>query len=341
MHFHVAGALEFLVDHVVHARTGFDQRGRDDGQRAAFLDVTGGAEEALRTLQRVGVHTAGQDLARCRDHGVVGARQAGDRVQQDHDVLLHFDQALGFFQHHLGDLHVAGGRFVEGRGDHFAAHRTLHLGHFLGTLVDQQHDQGHVRMVRGDRVRDVLQHDRLARLRRGDQQAALALADRRDQVDDAAGDVLGAVHVALQAQRLLRVQRGQVLEQDAVLRGFRRFAIDLVDLDQREVALAVLRGTHFPFDRITRMQVEAADLRRRDVDVVGRCHVARVRRAQETETVRQHLERAVAEDLFACFRALLQDREHQFLLAQAGCVVDIEADRHFQQRGNVHRLQFR
>jgi hypothetical protein len=108
-----------------------------------------------------------------------------------------------------------------------------------------------------------------------------------------------AVHVALEAQRLVRVQRRQVFEQDAVLRGFRRFAVDLVHLYQCKVALAVFRRAHFAFDRVTRMQVEAADLRRRDIDVVGRCHVARIGRAQEAEAVRQYLERAVAENLFA------------------------------------------
>ena len=45
--FHVAGALELLEDHFVHARAGVDQRGGDDGQRAALLDVAGRAEEAL------------------------------------------------------------------------------------------------------------------------------------------------------------------------------------------------------------------------------------------------------------------------------------------------------
>src|SRR5690606_8460520 len=71
---HVAGALELLVDHVVHARAGVDQRGGDDGQRAAFLDVAGGAEEALRPVQGVGVDAAGEHLAGRGNHGVVGAR---------------------------------------------------------------------------------------------------------------------------------------------------------------------------------------------------------------------------------------------------------------------------
>jgi hypothetical protein len=76
-----------------------------------------------------------------RDDGVVGAAQAGDRVEQDDDVALVLDQALGLFDHHFGDLHVARGGFVEGRGDNLALHAALHVGDFLGALVDQQHDQ--------------------------------------------------------------------------------------------------------------------------------------------------------------------------------------------------------
>jgi hypothetical protein len=71
--FRIAGALELFEDHFVHAAAGIDQRGGDDGQRAAFLDVARRAEEALRPLQRVGVDAAGQHLAGRRHHGVVGA----------------------------------------------------------------------------------------------------------------------------------------------------------------------------------------------------------------------------------------------------------------------------
>ena len=59
----IAGALELFEDDFVHAAAGVDQRGGDDGERAAFLDVARGAEEALRPLQRVGVDAAGQHLA--------------------------------------------------------------------------------------------------------------------------------------------------------------------------------------------------------------------------------------------------------------------------------------
>ena len=112
----------------------------------------------------------------------------------------------------------------------------------------------------------------------------------------AAGDVLLGLDVALEHHRLVGEQRRQVLEQDLVLRVLRRLAVDLVDLDQREVALAVLRRADLAFDRVAGVQVEAADLRRRDVDVVGAGEVAGVGRAQEAEAVGQHFEHAVAED---------------------------------------------
>src|SRR5271166_4103759 len=50
----VPGALELFEDDFVHARTGIDERGGDDRQRAAFFDIPRRAEETLWPLQRVG-----------------------------------------------------------------------------------------------------------------------------------------------------------------------------------------------------------------------------------------------------------------------------------------------
>ncbi len=194
-------------------------------------------------------------------------------------------------------------------------------------------------MVLLDRVRDVLKHHGLAGLRRGDQQAALALADRRDHVDDAARDVFFAAHFTFEQQHLVRVQRRQVFEHDLVLRGFRRLAVDLVHLHQREIALAVFRRAHFTFDRVAGMQIEAADLRRADINIVRARQIRGFRRAQEAEAVRQHFERAVAEDRFASLGALFKNGEHQFLLAQAVRTFDLEAIGHLDQFGHVLSLK--
>mgnify|MGYP003693909197 CR=1 FL=1 len=148
---------------------------------------------------------------------VVGARQARDRVEEDHDVALVLDQALRLLDDHLGDLHVALRRLVEGRGDDLALDRALHVGDFLGPLVDEQHDERDLRMIRRDGVRQRLEDHRLPGTRRRDDQAALPLSDRADDVEDARGDVSGASRL----DPLLRVQGCQVVEEDLLARDVR------------------------------------------------------------------------------------------------------------------------
>ena len=249
------------------------------------------------------------------------------------------DQALGLLQHHLGHLHVARGRLVEGRGDHLALHRARHVGDFLRPLVDQQHDQVAFRMVGGDRVRQVLQHHGLAGARRRDDQRALALALRRDQVDDAAGDVLAGRILVLELQPLVGIERRQVVEVDPVADLLRLVEIDLVDLEQGEIALAVLGRADLALDRVAGPQAEAPHLARAHIDVVRAGQVVGLGRAQEAEPVGQHFEHAVAVDGGVVLRQLLQDREHHVLAAQGAGVLDLQAFGEFEQLGRRLVLQ--
>ena len=189
--------------------------------------------------------------------GVVGAREAGDRVEQDDDVLLVLDQALGLLDDHLGDLHVALRRLVERRRDDLALDRALHVGDFFRPLVDEQDDQVDLGMVGGDAVGDVLQQHRLAGARRRDDQAALPLADRDHQVHDARRQVVGR---GFELDPLLRVERRQVLEEDLLADAIGRLEVDRFDLDQREVALALFRLADLAADGVAGLQVELADL---------------------------------------------------------------------------------
>lgn len=51
---------------------------------------------------------------------------------------LAFDKALGFFEHHFADLHMALRRFVERGADDFGIlDRALHIRHFFGTFIDE------------------------------------------------------------------------------------------------------------------------------------------------------------------------------------------------------------
>ena len=179
-------------------------------------------------------------------------------------------------------------------------------------------------MVGRDRVGDVLQQHRLAGARLRHDQRALALAERRHQIDDARRDVLAGRVVDLHLQPLRRIERRQIVEMDLVPDFFRIVEIDRVDLEQREIALALLRAADRPLDRIAGLQREAPDLRGRDVDVVGTRQIVGVGRAQEAETVLQHFDDAVADDLDVLAGELLQDREHQLLLAHDAGVLDLE-----------------
>ncbi|MNI67026.1 hypothetical protein D3C73_1226280 [compost metagenome] len=125
-----------------------------------------------------------------------------------------------------------------------------------------------------------------------------------------------------------------------MLDRFGRHAVDLVHLDQRKVAFAILRRAHFTFDGIAGVQVETADLRGRDVDVVRAGQIRGLGRAQETEAVRQDFQDAVAKDLLALLGAPFHDGEHQLLLAQAVGVLDFQASGHFEQLRDMQRLQF-
>ena len=126
-------------------------------------------------------------------------------------------------------------------------------------------------MFVGDRVGDLLQHERLAGLGRRDDEAALALADRGDEVDDAGRELLG---LGLEAQALLRVERGQLAELDAVRGLLDGQAVDRVDLDDRVVLLAaalllaLARLADGADDGVALAQVVLLDLAERDVDVV-------------------------------------------------------------------------
>jgi len=119
----------------------------------------------------------------------------------------------------------------------------------------------------------MLEHHRLTGFRRRNQQAALAFADGRNQVDQAAGNVFLCLDVAFQVQTLGREQRGQVLEQDLVLGLLGRTAIDLVYLHQRKIALTFFGRADLAFDGIASVQIETSNLRRANVNVIRACQI--------------------------------------------------------------------
>ena len=275
--FGVAGALELLEDHRVAGGTGLDHGGGDDGQGATVLDIAGSPEEPLRRVERCRVDTAGQDASRRRRSVVVGAAQAGDRVEQHHHILALLHQSLRTLDGQLGSLGVIGRRAVEGGGDDLTLDRALHIGDFLRSLIDEHDHQMAFRVIAGNRVGDVL-HDRgLAGLGWRDDQGTLALADRHDEVDDAGGQLLRS---GLQAQPLIGVERGQLAELGTIAGILDRTAIDAVKAHQwiellaLVVRVALFGYSHRTGDGVATAQSVLADHIHRDVYVVGAGQIA-------------------------------------------------------------------
>ena len=194
-------------------------------------------------------------------------------------------------------------------------------------------------MVVGDRPGDVLEQHGLADARRRDDQRALALALRRDDVDHPRRLVLDGRIGAIEGQLLVRIERGEIVEIDPVADGVGIVEIDLGDADEAEIALALLGAANLAFDRVAGPEAELADLVGRDVDVVGAGQIVGIGRAQEAEAVLQHLDRALAHDLVAAVGADLEDREHQLLLAQGRRAFDAELLGHRHQLGGGFLLE--
>jgi len=92
-------------------------------------------------------------------------------------------------------------------------------------------------MVLDDRLGDVLQQDRLAGARLGNDQAALSLADRRQQVHDARGQ---RFRPGFQDDLLVRVDRRQLVKiSTRVL--VRRPALDLFDAKEARAGALLVR----------------------------------------------------------------------------------------------------
>jgi hypothetical protein len=111
------------------------------------------------------------------------------------------------------------------------------------------------------------------------------------------------------------------------------FEIDRVDLEQREIALAFFGSTDRPFYRIAGLEREATQLRGRNIDVVRTGQIIGVGRAQEAEPVLQNLDHTLADDLDILRRKLLQDGEHQLLLAHDVRVLDFMRFRESEKIG--------
>jgi hypothetical protein len=93
--------------------------------------------------------------------------------------------------------------------------------------------------------------------------------------------------------------------------------VHLLHLEERQVTLSVLGGPNLAQDRVPRAQVEALDLGRRHVDVVGPVEVVPVRGPEEPVPLREHLEHPLAAEDDIRVQQILLDPEDEILFPEA------------------------
>src|SRR5258705_6926 len=175
-----------------------------------------------------------------------------------------------------------------------------------------------------------------ARASRGDDQPALPFPDRRQEIHDPGGHVLGA---RLQPELLLRIERRQVVEEDLVLRGLGRLEVHRLHPQEREVPLAVLGRADLAGDRVAGAEVEPLDLRRRDVDVVRTREIVVVRGTEESVSLGEDLQDPFREDQAVLLGLSLENLEDQLLLSETAGSLHVEGVRKLHQLGNRLALE--
>src|SRR5262249_27978156 len=147
------------------------------------------------------------------------------------------------------------------------------------------------------------------------------------------------LRLELEPQLLLRIERRQVVEQDLLPRALRLLEVDGLDLEEREVALALLGRTDLPRDHVAGAQVESADLARGKTRVIRARQVVVGGTAQEAEGVGEDLEDAVPAHRSVELGLRLENGEDQLLAPERRRPLDAHLLRQRRQVTDLLLLQ--
>ena len=244
-------------------RTGVHQCGGENRERPAVLNLARGGKHLARNFQSARVHAAGHRATTAAVNTVVGAGDARERIKQHENILARLDDAAAALDHEARKADVRFQIHVVRRRDDFGLHRALKIRDFFRAFVKQHNNRVNFRMIRRDRIANLLEDGRLARARRRDDDAARAFADRRDEVNHAR---LDQVRRGLELKFFNRVNAREVLEADDFRVILERQVVDLLNgLELRAgAAMRRLRGAD---DMAALAQKIAADGIGRDEDV--------------------------------------------------------------------------
>ena len=228
-------------------------------------------------------------------HRVIGLGHFRDAVHQDHHVPLLLHQPQRPFQRQLADLGQGFRRFIHGRADHLALDRLAHLGHILGPLIQQQHQQLGFQIPIANGRGQALEQRRFPGPGRGHHQRPLAKAHGSHQIHHPQQDI--RARPGHQRHFPLRIQGGELLKAQALGSFFGGLTIDFGDIQQCAGPVALPLGPGFAGHEIAGAQVKAANLRVGYINIVFPGAI--IADAQEAVAIGMHLQHTLAIAAFA------------------------------------------
>jgi hypothetical protein len=124
------------------------------------------------------------------------------------------------------------------------------------------------------------------------------------------------------------------------LRLVRVLGVHGLDLEQREEFFLLLRRTDLAGDEISGLQIEPADLRRRNVNVLRAGQIIETLRPQKAEAFRQNFQHALGKQHARALGVFLEDVENDLVLAHRAEILHAQFPGHAVQLAHLHRLQF-
>jgi len=177
------------------------------------------------------IKTTGEGTSTRRNDEVVGARKTGDAVEKDNDISAMLDETLRSLDHHLRHTLMALRKLIKRRINDLdlrSHNGLLNVRHLLRTLIDQQNDHMHIRMIRRDCLSHLLEQGRLSCLRRRHNHTSLSLSDWSKQIKNS--HRRAALSRSLHVKTLVREYRSQTLKIRALLDHADRIAVDIADV---------------------------------------------------------------------------------------------------------------
>ena len=179
--FHVACALEFFKDNIIHFASCIYQRSCQNGKTSAFSYISRSSEESLRHVECGRIQTARKGSSWRLDRKIIRPCKSCDRVKKNSYVFSMFYESLGSLDDHFRYTLMMFRLLIKCRiYDLYiiSKNRFFYICYFLRSFIYQKDHKMHFFIVYSYGVGNIFKKRCFTGLRRRNDHTPLTLADR-------------------------------------------------------------------------------------------------------------------------------------------------------------------